>query len=1677
MTNCYYLILFGYFTHGTSDTFWHPPQRKKMALLTFALVAMLATTLAMTFVVSEGEGDAISHTDEPWQITAALNLEPYLPAGDTWPILDLTASALLPEYAFAQTVNAFILTAAGSITDTTNLELDGARGIAIYESGGSRYAAVTGFSDDGVQILDITDPDDITAAGSITDTTSLELDGARDIAIYESGGSRYAVVTASADNGVQILDITDPANIIAADSVTYNDGLKIVSAWSVAVFESGGSRYAAVTGFYDDGVQILDITNPADITAAGSITDTTSLELDGARGIAIYESGGSRYAAVTGYYDDGVQILDITDPDDITAAGSITDTTSLELDGARDIAIYESGGSRYAAVTANDDNGVQILDITDPDDITAAGSITDTTSLKLDTARGIAIYESGTSRYAAITASVDDGVQILDITNPADITAAGSITETTNLELDGAEAITVFESGTSRYAAVAAFNDDGVQIIRIDSVMSANPRLESIERFNPSSATTNSQSLIYRATFSESVTGVNTSDFVLSTGGGNAGTNSAISISGSGSVYYVTISAAQDGTYNLDLVSSGHNIADYSSNPLTNTATTGADETYTVSTAVTDTANPRLESIERFNPSSATTNSQSLVYRATFSESVTGVTASDFTLSPASTGGGGTTTTSPGQFTQTRSSNLAIPDDDTVSDTITVPNSGTATSVSVAIDITHTWIGDLKITLIAPDGTTQTLHDRSGGSADDINQTYTPSFGSIPISGVWTLQINDNYDADPGTLNNWTLTINYGTGSQTVSPVTGVSGSGDTYYVTVSSTADGTYNLDLVSSGHNIADYSSNPLTNTATTGTDETYTVSTAVTDTANPRLESIERYSPASQNTDSQSLIYRATFSESVTGVNTSDFVLSTGGGNAGTNSAISISGSGSVYYVTISAAQDGTYNLDLVSSGHNIADYSSNPLTNTATTGADETYTVSTAVTDTANPRLESIERFNPSSATTNSQSLVYRATFSESVTGVTASDFTLSPASTGGGGTTTTSPGQFTQTRSSNLAIPDDDTVSDTITVPNSGTATSVSVAIDITHTWIGDLKITLIAPDGTTQTLHDRSGGSADDINQTYTPSFGSIPISGVWTLQINDNYDADPGTLNNWTLTINYGTGSQTVSPVTGVSGSGDTYYVTVSSTADGTYNLDLVSSGHNIADYSSNPLTNTATTGTDETYTVSTAVTDTANPRLESIERYSPASQNTDSQSLIYRATFSESVTGVTASDFTLSPASTVVPPPPVTTSPGQFTQTRSSNLAIPDDDTVSDTITVPNSGTATSVSVAIDITHTWIGDLKITLIAPDGTTQTLHDRSGGSADDINQTYTPSFGSIPISGVWTLQINDNYDADPGTLNNWTLTINYGTGSQTVSPVTGVSGSGDTYYVTVSSTADGTYNLDLVSSGHNIADYSSNPLTNTATTGTDETYTVSTAVTDTANPRLESIERYSPASQNTDSQSLIYRATFSESVTGVTASDFTLSPASTGSGNNGTSPVTGVSGSGNTYYVTVSAAQDGTYNLDLVSSGHGIKDAADNSLTNATPTTGADEMYTVSITVTDTAAPTILSIERNNPSSAVTSARVLTYKVTFSDDVTGVDKADFVLSPDSTGSTSSYIPVVYVGGSGSMYTVVVITLNDGTYNLDLVSSGHGIADTDDNLLTNIVPVTGTDETYTYTAAN
>ena len=94
-------------------------------------------------------------------------------------------------------------------------------------------------------------------------------------------------------------------------------------------------------------------------TATGVATDAVDgfTELNGACGVATFSTSSGQYAIVAAYDDDGVQLIDISDPTTPVAVGAATDGTGgfTELSGASDVEIFVVANIAYAIVAAEGD--------------------------------------------------------------------------------------------------------------------------------------------------------------------------------------------------------------------------------------------------------------------------------------------------------------------------------------------------------------------------------------------------------------------------------------------------------------------------------------------------------------------------------------------------------------------------------------------------------------------------------------------------------------------------------------------------------------------------------------------------------------------------------------------------------------------------------------------------------------------------------------------------------------------------------------------------------------------------------------------------------------------------------------------------------------------------------------------------------------------------------------------------------------------------------------------------------------------------------------------------------------------------------------------------------------------------------------------------------------------------
>jgi len=111
---------------------------------------------------------------------------------------------------------------------------------------------------------------------------------------------------------------------------------------------------------------------------------------------------------------------------------------------------------------------------------------------------------------------------------------------------------------------------------------------------------------------------------------------------------------------------------------------------------------------------------------------------------------------------------VIIPDNNPegIERSLNVTDYGTIKEIKLELDITHTYISDLIVNLVSPDGTVVNIHRRTGGSADNIIRNY--DYSSLPdllrlkgleTQGIWKLQVSDVSGKDVGKLNKWSIKI------------------------------------------------------------------------------------------------------------------------------------------------------------------------------------------------------------------------------------------------------------------------------------------------------------------------------------------------------------------------------------------------------------------------------------------------------------------------------------------------------------------------------------------------------------------------------------------------------------------------------------------------------------------------------------------------------------------------------------------------------------------------------------------------------------------------------------------------------------------------------------------------------------------------------------------------------
>ena len=403
----------------------------------------------------------------------------------------------------------------------------------------------------------------------------------------------------------------------------------------------------------------------------------------------------------------------------------------------------------------------------------------------------------------------------------------------------------------------------------------------------------------------------------------------------------------------------------------------------------------------------------------------------------------------------------------------------------------------------------------------------------------------------------------------------------------------------------------------------------------------------------------------------------------------------------------------------------------------------------------------------------------------------------------------------------VAIPDNlpAGASVTINVADVQQIVDLNVRVNLTHTFDGDLVLSLIGPDNTTILLSNRRGSSGDNFTNTVFDQEATTPIAsgtapftgsfipdeslvayngkfatGTWTLKVVDAASIDTGNITGFDLLFTYPPqpcGQAVVHKLShsvanacsaGGPGSGD---ANVDPGETLTIPLQLINTGTAPA------------TGV-------TATLSSPDPNVTFTHATSNYGNLAIGQSAFGDQPFLAEVAGgaacgalipinvsivATEGTWADSLSSLRVGAPVFSQSTTNSTDTPK---AIPDVRTppTTSTIAIASSGVVGDVNVVINLTHTWDADLDIFLIGPNGTRVELSTDNGSSGDNYTNTVfddqaatsitagtAPFAGSfkpegllstlngIAAAGNWTLEITDDAAGDSGNLISWSLVL------------------------------------------------------------------------------------------------------------------------------------------------------------------------------------------------------------------------------------------------------------------------------------------------------------------------
>ena len=393
-------------------------------------------------------------------------------AGNPANIIRIVHVQEIPQLSLSSESSDLLITPESPIADPTQYPyLTDPFHIETVQIDGSTYALVASNQDSGFTILNMDNPESPSLVFNATSTQTSyaaiqNILGASPIQIQNN----MYVVTIS-QSKILIADITNPeSTTFVSTRSNGTDYPYLHDMTAISTFSIGDVAYAMIASQTGSWVSILNITEPANPTHLTVLENGANYDLNTPRHIAIIDADGSTFAVITSRTTGTVTILNMDNPEMPVQIHAIKDGIDLALSSATGIELVQINTRTYALVVSNNDDAMQIIDITHPQLPFPVSTVqkSGTEYSGLSGPHYVAALQVEGATYAFVTSPSIDSVQVIDITNPSQPSPVAVLQNGTEfMHLDFPLYIESVHTDDAAYALVGARHSNGIEIIKL----------------------------------------------------------------------------------------------------------------------------------------------------------------------------------------------------------------------------------------------------------------------------------------------------------------------------------------------------------------------------------------------------------------------------------------------------------------------------------------------------------------------------------------------------------------------------------------------------------------------------------------------------------------------------------------------------------------------------------------------------------------------------------------------------------------------------------------------------------------------------------------------------------------------------------------------------------------------------------------------------------------------------------------------------------------------------------------------------------------------------------------------------------------------------------------------------------------------------------------------------------